>query len=59
MAIRAIRVNDGGDFVVRRDGQEFRFELVALTDIDVVRTIGQATLFSMMCTLWPFGVAIE
>jgi hypothetical protein len=45
LSIRAIRVNDGGDFVVRRDGKEFRFELIALTNIDVVRTLGESALF--------------
>ena len=45
LAARSVRIDDGGNAVVRRDGEEFRPKLLALADIDRDDLVGDAQLF--------------
>ena len=51
--VRAIGIDDRGNLVVRTDGQKFRRELVAGTDVDRVNPIRQRALLQHNVYLVP------
>jgi hypothetical protein len=54
-----LRVEDGGNLVVRVEAEEFGRKLVLGLEVDQMRLVGQAAFLSRIDTLTPLGVGSE
>jgi hypothetical protein len=49
-------VDDGGNFIIRRESEKLRAKLFPFIDIDPNQAIGQLRLFEKRMIFWPLGV---